>query len=73
MFVYMVKCRPNYTYSSIVTFTAQHEQPFITKFMIFWMKPDLLNDLNASSLGSYRFVVLISTWCAWCLMHRLPF
>ena len=35
VFVYVVKWRPNYTYSSIVTFTAQHEQPFIIKFRIF--------------------------------------
>jgi len=35
VFVYVVKWRPNYTYSSIVTFTAKHEQHFITKFMIF--------------------------------------
>jgi len=33
--LYVVKWRPTYTYSSTVTFTAQHEQHIITKFMIF--------------------------------------
>ena len=68
VFVYEVKWRPNYTYSSIVTFTTQHEQHFITKFMIFWTKPALLNDLNAWVIPiccAYIYMV--------CLMRRLPF
>jgi len=85
---YVVKWQPNYTYSSIVTFTAQHEQHFITKFMfmifwtstsfhdiliehfitkfmIFWTKPALLNDLSAW---------VIPICCAYIyVVCRLPF
>jgi len=68
VFVYVVKWRPNNTYSSIAMFTVQHEQNFITKFMIFWRKPASMNDLN---------VLFIPICCAYiymvCLMRRLPF